>query len=523
MGDGKTERPVAFVTCLSLIQSCNQTKATRRNVRTRGESLLSQDELAAKNPGGRQQAALAALGFSLWWAWVFLNVFNPQFALETELGDSPLKIIRTCSLASTVATLIFVFLIIRANVQPFKKPCLWVGAGALFLSTALFGFSGQLPSGQLVLMGVGSVIGGACLGYLSVAWCLTLSHFPTKKSQSSIILSFIFAIGIYFLASALPDTAKTLVASVFPVASTLLLVFFNGKGPLAQRSMPFADWEKSLRTFFLRLSLASAVSSLAFCLFRATLPFQTSHESALSSGLVFAIALPASIALLVLCLRSKEGIRLAALYHGALPIVVLGALALSVVEQPNVSIASAIIMAGTRCSTLLFWLLFMTIAIKFPQTKALVFCLGFSAMHCGALVGTALGDLVVSPASTSSLSLTSLSLGVILVMILSLGLLMSSKNPLEQRAKSIPGAIDTFAGIDGLAQAYKLSKREAEILAILAQGRTLPYVGEKLYIAPSTVSTHVKHIYKKLGVHNRQELLDFLEGYRNGEEADVSD
>lgn len=62
-----------------------------------------------------------------------------------------------------------------------------------------------------------------------------------------------------------------------------------------------------------------------------------------------------------------------------------------------------------------------------------------------------------------------------------------------------------------IAEQGGLTKRETEILEIIAQGRTLPYVAEKLYIAPTTVQTHVKHIYKKLGVHNRQELLDFLE------------
>ncbi|MDR1184911.1 MAG: LuxR C-terminal-related transcriptional regulator [Coriobacteriales bacterium] len=37
---------------------------------------------------------------------------------------------------------------------------------------------------------------------------------------------------------------------------------------------------------------------------------------------------------------------------------------------------------------------------------------------------------------------------------------------------------------------------------------------KSLYISKSTVSTHIQHIYQKIGVHGRQELLDFLDTYQ---------
>lgn len=62
-----------------------------------------------------------------------------------------------------------------------------------------------------------------------------------------------------------------------------------------------------------------------------------------------------------------------------------------------------------------------------------------------------------------------------------------------------------------LSEQCELSPREREILVLLAQGRSGPYIQEELCIARSTVKTHVRHIYDKVGVTSRQELLDALQ------------
>ncbi|WP_304426049.1 helix-turn-helix transcriptional regulator [uncultured Adlercreutzia sp.] len=62
-----------------------------------------------------------------------------------------------------------------------------------------------------------------------------------------------------------------------------------------------------------------------------------------------------------------------------------------------------------------------------------------------------------------------------------------------------------------LAEACGLSTRETEILGYLARGRSQPYIREELVLSKNTVATHVKHLYQKLNVHSRQELLDLFE------------
>lgn len=63
-----------------------------------------------------------------------------------------------------------------------------------------------------------------------------------------------------------------------------------------------------------------------------------------------------------------------------------------------------------------------------------------------------------------------------------------------------------------VAQTYRLSPRESEILVLLAQGRTRTYIQEELVLAENTVKTHVTHIYGKLGVRDRQDMIDIVLG-----------
>jgi two-component system nitrate/nitrite response regulator NarL len=48
-----------------------------------------------------------------------------------------------------------------------------------------------------------------------------------------------------------------------------------------------------------------------------------------------------------------------------------------------------------------------------------------------------------------------------------------------------------------------LTKREREILRLTADGCSAPQIAEQLYLSPTTVRTHLQHLYEKLGVSDR--------------------
>ncbi len=56
-----------------------------------------------------------------------------------------------------------------------------------------------------------------------------------------------------------------------------------------------------------------------------------------------------------------------------------------------------------------------------------------------------------------------------------------------------------------------LSRREQEVLELLAQGCSNKEIADKLCISIETVTWHLRHIYNKLHVHSRtQAALRFL-------------
>jgi two-component system, NarL family, nitrate/nitrite response regulator NarL len=48
-----------------------------------------------------------------------------------------------------------------------------------------------------------------------------------------------------------------------------------------------------------------------------------------------------------------------------------------------------------------------------------------------------------------------------------------------------------------------LSPREREVLRLIASGSSIPAMAKQLFLAPSTVKTHVQRLYEKLGVNDR--------------------
>jgi DNA-binding CsgD family transcriptional regulator len=62
-----------------------------------------------------------------------------------------------------------------------------------------------------------------------------------------------------------------------------------------------------------------------------------------------------------------------------------------------------------------------------------------------------------------------------------------------------------------LAEKYALTERESETLFLLARGRTSQHIASSMFIAQTTVKTHQRSIYAKLGVHSQQELLTLIE------------
>jgi two-component system, NarL family, nitrate/nitrite response regulator NarL len=52
-----------------------------------------------------------------------------------------------------------------------------------------------------------------------------------------------------------------------------------------------------------------------------------------------------------------------------------------------------------------------------------------------------------------------------------------------------------------------LTRRETEVLRLLAQGLSQREIAGRLTISPKTVGTHIEHVLRKLGVHSRAQAV----------------
>lgn len=85
---------------------------------------------------------------------------------------------------------------------------------------------------------------------------------------------------------------------------------------------------------------------------------------------------------------------------------------------------------------------------------------------------------------------------------------ISAEATAEQQAQQLGRFKRKCAAV---ADTFLLSRKETEVLFLLAKGRNSAAIQESLYISAGTANTHMRHIYRKLDVHSQHELIELVE------------
>lgn len=107
-------------------------------------------------------------------------------------------------------------------------------------------------------------------------------------------------------------------------------------------------------------------------------------------------------------------------------------------------------------------------------------------------------------------------LSAAIVLVLGSLLLRSSEGSLSARPLPESDPLAAQERIDGavvgeLTERYGLTPREADVVRRIGQGYSLDRTAELLGVSVNTVRTHSRSIYAKLGIHNRQELVELIQ------------
>lgn len=80
----------------------------------------------------------------------------------------------------------------------------------------------------------------------------------------------------------------------------------------------------------------------------------------------------------------------------------------------------------------------------------------------------------------------------------------------SSRISNSSNQTENVFNLEAIKNNYGLTPREAEVLNYLIAGRSASYIANACFISVNTAKTHIKHIYMKMDVQGKQEMLNLI-------------
>lgn len=460
-------------------------------------------------------SALFCLGLGASNAWWLSMTSSPLVWASSPLDSG---------VASLVVHVVYLAVQVGCAIAASLRPLGFAGQRAFFLSAALCTagtavLTGAvllgLPPACIVLGRAAAACGGALL---FLCWMSKFTELIGRKVPGSVfLLATVCGTVIWFV--------TTRIDTVVAVVALLVLPLVSGAAVAGIRTAlpkPASEGRASDRAAKVRVR---ALFPLAFVLglFVYELPagFVTgaaSRVAAEASGeALFQIygiytVIIALVAAMDFALARRERYS-SLLYRFVVPIISVGLIALALARPQDQVLAAALVLAGTILFEMFILTSFARICLAARQSPWRVFGFGGAVMQASLLLAFFLGLFLANGAGTW---LSAISLGLVFAFILAGSFDIPGKSLAEGAVPTSGVRVeqDTSSGrCERFARRYGLSARETEVLALIARGRSVQAAADELFVAHSTVKTHIGHIYEKTGVSNRQDLLKMLDEF----------
>jgi DNA-binding CsgD family transcriptional regulator len=375
----------------------------------------------------------------------------------------------------------------------------------------------------LALFGAGSagtyLVADALMGtsmacYL-ILWGVLLCEHDVATNERSFVTCFVLVGALLLVFCALPLEVVRCVLIVLPVAE-LACYALGSRQKLcaAEKPSPSSQQMSSERdtaafvVLVVRTGIAITVVSLVWGMFAAG-----SSETGVSASAAFALGVLGAAAIIWLFTRYSPSVGFVASASWVLPVTAVG-LAVSTFEGTAAMLAACFLLAAAHAS---FETILRLQIVRFAQLAAhdrlWTVGWGYAAIMAGAFVGDSIATCFVPHGEGIDATMAACVLaGLVVISVF----LFPASRAMSGGGKPEPPVANTGAGLTSdaherslrLAAAHGLTARETEVLAHLLEGRSRPYIRDELTISISTVDTHIRHIYAKVGVETRQALID---------------
>ncbi|NHM13614.1 helix-turn-helix transcriptional regulator [Xiamenia xianingshaonis] len=500
--------------------------------------------------------AFGVIGASFWIAWITIVYSTDAFFpadIDPRQATSGAFVASTLSLGVVLIALSF-----------FPQWTMRRLLGELPLSWASFvGGAATLvvlngPTLPAPLFFAAAVLTGCATAHIALRVAIAFSEVDTRAALVGMGCALMLGVLVYaldtmLLLCGLRSLAVVVLVLLLPLAAFLLSLDAS-EGTL----LALADADRSLEYPRISMKLGRLIAYVVMLLFLLSLTrgyypnLIELSQFATSRCLVGLGLIAAAAAIVVMAWTVPRNTVFGALFYGLLLGSVLTVLVLALLNVTPVVMGdvSSVLFGVTM---LCLWGLLCRVSFRSGRLAVQVIGIGFGAACLGATAGMGAGSLLYAaevPPSSFSLIMAA---AIVLCVAASLFLLrlndvralmqpavsgsdeddalgIASAAPIEGAPAPAPSApapapseeASVSVALDGylaslrrscavLVVDHGLSRREADVLELLALGKDARAIADELFISFNTVRSHIRHIYVKLDVHSRRELMELVE------------
>jgi DNA-binding CsgD family transcriptional regulator len=439
-------------------------------------------------------------------AWVTLAVAAPALALPApfDLHD----VFDYAMALASIAVAIWGRRLVPLNATGAVRA---VAAGAMAAASLALIAAGEaaFPGGAAaVLAVVGAALGGIGFGLFLVLWAEILSCISLIRIFLYTTASQLAAVVFVFFCGGLDGLRVACAMVALPVAAVLCLRAAFQALPAADRPSPVMP----RLTYPWKIFVLLALYSFAYGLRQHQLAAGAGMHSSASTALIMAVLFASAY---FFSARFNVG----ALYRSPLVLIVCGFLLVPVEGFLGTAASSYLISMSYSLVGIIVALLLYDISKRLGVT-VVVFAAIKGAEQVFVIWGKDVAETMGALGLAAGAQDTVIAVAVVAMMLAATLILLSERELASKwgvRILDIGGLVEKTpeeerreAHVAELAERFRLTPRETEILHLIAQGKNGPAIRGELFIAEGTFKAHTSHIYEKCGVPNRRALVALL-------------
>lgn len=398
-----------------------------------------------------------------------------------------------------------------------------IGVGSASYLASLAAVLAASLSSSLLCAYVAAALAGVGAGLLIPLWFSRMGMLARNNSGYVLGISSLVSAPIALALDLLPDGALVGGCGVLVIASSVLLV--------ALRALPHQEETEPSHL------LATAAEEPSDPLKRLAAPLAYVFILSLAYGVldVVAMATPTAtaadsgfasqgggivaIGVFLLYVRFGKG-RYTALLNASLVVVATGLVFLPFLGGVYSIVLVVLTHVGWEIALLVSYALVIDVFRSDKQKLMGWSAAVFAFPRPGVVLGGLVASLVAEGSHFAFAQMTIIAFALLYLIMMGVWLLRTREKRAAERAlrkrdeliKRYVRARDDvqMLACDELSAAHGLTKRETEILRLLAQGRDAAHIERTLFISRNTVKSYTKSLYAKLDVHSKQELIDLV-------------